>query len=65
MTYRVVRAALIAHDCTWRQGKGDHVVWFCPCGQHQAVVPTARTTSPGVIRDLIRKLACLPEGWLQ
>lgn len=30
-----------------------------------AVVTEARTVSPGVVRDTIAKLACLPEGWLQ
>lgn len=39
MKYRDVEAALLARGCTWRQGKGDHRVWYCPCGQHMAVVP--------------------------
>jgi hypothetical protein len=30
-----------------------------------AVVVEARVVSPGVVRDATRKLACLPEGWLQ
>jgi hypothetical protein len=30
-----------------------------------AVIPDKRIVSPGVVRDAIAKLACLPEGWLQ
>jgi hypothetical protein len=41
------------------------VVWYCPCGSHTAVAVRARVVSPGVIGDVIAKLACLPEGWLQ
>jgi hypothetical protein len=29
-----------------------------------AVLATARQVSPGVVGDLIKKLACLPKGWL-
>jgi len=39
-------------------------VWYCPCGEHVAVVTQARIGSPGVVGDVIKKLACLPEGWL-
>jgi hypothetical protein len=31
---------------------------------HDVAVET-RIVSPGVVRDTVRKLACLPEGWLQ
>jgi len=65
MRYRDIQAALLRNGCRWAQGKGDHEKWFCPCGEHMAVVNTARTVSAGVVGDLIRKLACLPEGWLQ
>lgn len=65
MRYRDVEAALLANDCTWKQGRGDHEKWYCPCGEHMAVTTTSREVSPGVVADLIRKLACLPEGWLQ
>jgi hypothetical protein len=37
----------------------------CPCGEHMAVVTEARIVSPGIERDTIAKLTCLPEGWLQ
>lgn len=65
MKYRDIEQALLANDCKWRQGKGDHIVWYCPCGHHRAVVTQARAVSPGVVGDIIAKLDCLPEGWLQ
>jgi hypothetical protein len=65
MRYRDIERALLHQGCTWRQGKGDHINWYCPCGQHVAVVTQARVISPGVVRDTIAKLARLPEGWLQ
>jgi len=65
MRYRDMARALADNGCTSKRGKGDHVKWYCPCGAHMAVVPEARVVSPGVVRDTIAKLACLPEGWLQ
>ena len=46
MKYRDVRAALLAQDCTPKQGKGDHEKWYCPCGRPIAVVTQSRTLSP-------------------
>jgi hypothetical protein len=51
MSYRDMKRALRKYGCTWPQGKGDHVKWYCPCGQHLAVVRQARVVSPGVVRD--------------
>lgn len=65
MRYRDIKRALTANGCTSRQGRGDHEVWYCPCGKHVGVVTQAREVSPGVVADLIKKLGCLPEGWLQ
>ncbi|TAM91711.1 MAG: type II toxin-antitoxin system HicA family toxin [Jatrophihabitans sp.] len=65
MRYREIEAALLRNGCRWTDSKGDHVKWYCPCGRHSVPVDTARTISPGVVRDIIKKLACLPEGWLQ
>jgi hypothetical protein len=45
--------------------QGRHIKWFCPCGQHIAVVTEGGNVSPGVVADTITKLACLPAGWLQ
>lgn len=65
MKYREIRKALLAVGCTYRDAKGDHEVWYCPCGKHIAVVVTERVVSPGVVGDIIKKMACLKEGWLQ
>ena len=65
MRYRDLARALLSNGCTPKEGKGDHQKWYCPCGKHVAVVVESRTVSPGVVRDTIAKLACLPEGWLQ
>jgi hypothetical protein len=64
MRYRDVRKALLREGCSSKSGKGDHEKWFCPCGQHIAVVTRGGTVSAGVVGDLIKKLACLPKGWL-
>lgn len=67
MRYRDVQAALLEQGCKWKPGKGDHEKWYCPdqCGKHMAVITTSRTVSPGVVADTIKKLECLPKGWLQ
>ncbi len=65
LRYRDMARVLLANGCTWREGNGDHIKWYCPCGKHMAVVTEARIVSPGVVRDTIAKLTCLPEGWLQ
>lgn len=62
--YRVLERTLRKLGCTSRAGKGDHVIWYCPCGEHMAVAVNSRFVSPGVIRDIKAKLTCLPEGWL-
>ena len=63
--YRTLERKLRKLGCTSRVGKGDHAVWYCPCGKHTAVTINSRLVSPGVVRDLVAKLACLPEGWLR
>ncbi len=30
MKYRDVEEALLVSGCTWKQGKGDHIKWYCP-----------------------------------
>ncbi len=65
MKYREVRKALLAEGCTSAQGKGDHEKWTCPCGQHMTVVTKPGTVSPGLIRQAIQQMTCLPQGWLQ
>ena len=65
MKHRDIHRALLAHGCRMRQGKGSHEKWLCRCGRHIAIVPNHPQVSPGVVADIIMKLACLPEGWLQ
>lgn len=62
---RDLARALLDSGCRPKEGKGDHQKWYCPCGKHMAVIVEARIVSPGVVRDTIKKLACLPEGWLR
>jgi hypothetical protein len=64
ISYRLAEQRLAANTCKWENGKGDHVKWYCPCGEHIAVL-TRGKLSPGVVADTIKKLACLPKGWLQ
>jgi hypothetical protein len=65
MRYRELRKALLVYGCTSRPGKGDHEIWYCPCGEHIAVVTTGGTVSAGVVGDVIKKLSCLPKGGIQ
>jgi len=60
-----MRSALLRYGCRWSPGKGDHEKWYCPGGEHLAVITTGGVVSPGVVDDVIKKLACLPEGWLR
>ena len=62
--YRDLAALLRTNGCTRKQGRGDHEKWSCPCGAHMAVITHQREVSPGVTRDTEKKLACLPEGWM-
>ncbi len=65
MRRRDVEKELERHRCRVLRNKGGHEVWGCPCGKHQAPLPRHTTVSPGVVRSISTKLACLPEGWLQ
>lgn len=66
MKYRDVVKAMRAHGCTSAQGKGDHEKWTCSCrGKHMTVITQTREISPGLVRQAIQQLECLPEGWLQ
>jgi predicted RNA binding protein YcfA (HicA-like mRNA interferase family) len=65
MRYREVEKALREQGCTMRQGRGSHERWTCPCGQHKTALKRDTEVSAGVVRSIIRDLACLPEGWLQ
>lgn len=65
MKLRDVEAALREQHCRVLSEAGIHTKWGCPCGQHTANIPRHKTVSPGVVRDTIKRLACLEEGWLQ
>ncbi len=62
--YRDMAKALTDVGCTARPGKGDHEKWFCPCGRHKTVITKPGNVSPGVVRQAVQRLSCLPEGWL-
>ena len=66
MKRRDVETALAAHGCFPIRSRGDHDVWGCPCDKkHKAPVPRHRNISAGVVREIGKQMACLPEGWLQ
>ncbi len=65
MRLRDIVARLGAKGCAMLSEDGKHTKWGCPCGSHVTAVPRHRDISPGVVRNIIRDLACLPEGWLQ
>jgi hypothetical protein len=62
---RELERALRAAGCSIKSNAGDHAKWICPCSGHSANVPRHGTVSPGVVASTIKRLACLPEGWLQ
>ena len=65
MSYRDIASAMHRQGCTSKPGKGDHEKWYCPCGAHMTVVTKPGVISPGLVRQAIDRLACLPKGWLQ
>jgi hypothetical protein len=64
MRHRAVKAALRRNGCRVVSEDGPHTTWVCPCGEHSASIPRHREISPGVVRDTVRRMACLPKGWL-
>jgi predicted RNA binding protein YcfA (HicA-like mRNA interferase family) len=65
MKRREVERKLSKQGCVVLSEDGIHTKWGCPCGEHTAAIPRHREISPGVIRNTIRDLECLPKGWLQ
>lgn len=65
MKRRDVEKALRKNGCGVQSDTGIHTKWVCACGDHTANLPRHRHISPGVVRDTIDRLKCLPEGWLQ
>jgi hypothetical protein len=66
MARRLVERALRKAGCSKRKpDTGPHTTWLCPCGSHTADIPRHKDISPGVVRDTVDRMKCLPEGWLQ
>ena len=65
MRYQELARALRDQGCSQRPGKGDHEKWTCPCGRHMTVVTRPGMVSPGLVRQAVQRLECLPKGWLQ
>jgi hypothetical protein len=67
MAKRLVVRALVRQGCLKAGEQGIHEKWQCPpaCGRHVTALPRHNEITAGVIRNLIRDLACLPKGWLQ
>ena len=62
--YRKITKALRKLGCTSRPGKGDHEVWTCGCGEgHSVALVRQKQISPGVMRQAVDRLTCLPKGW--
>jgi hypothetical protein len=65
MRLRDVIRALRRNGCEVKSDEGPHTKWACPCGQHSANIPRHAIVSPGVVASTVKRMACLPEGWLQ
>jgi hypothetical protein len=65
MRRQLVVRALSQAGCLVKSDTGNHTKWVCPCGQHSANIPRHNITSAGVVASTIKRMACLPEGWLQ
>ncbi|MBM3669593.1 MAG: type II toxin-antitoxin system HicA family toxin [Actinobacteria bacterium] len=63
--YAVIARALKHHGCTVRRRKGSHEIWYCACGAHMTVIVMGEDVSPGVLRQAVARLVCLPPGWLR
>jgi hypothetical protein len=67
MAKRRVVAALLKQQCRKLSEQGKHEKWGCPlsCQRHLTALPRHDEITAGVVRNVIRDLECLPEGWLQ
>lgn len=62
---RALERALRAAGCSLKSDTGNHAKWICGCGAHSANIPRHGVISPGVVADTVKRMSCLPEGWLQ
>jgi len=65
MRRREINRALRRAGCVIKNDDGPHTTWQCPCARHTADIPRHVDISPGVVRDTISRMTCLPKGWLQ
>ncbi len=65
MKKRDMVKALNDAGATKIRDKGNHEVWRCSCGQHMTQVPRHNEVTPGVVRSIIKDMACHKEGWLK
>jgi predicted RNA binding protein YcfA (HicA-like mRNA interferase family) len=65
MRRREVERALATQGRTLLRERGGHDVDRGPCGEHSFPLPRHRTISPGVVRNAMACVPCLPEGWLR
>lgn len=66
MTLREVTKALKRNGAEVVSDDGSHTKWQCSCGaKHSANLPRHKVVSPGVVSDTIKRMGCLPKGWLQ
>jgi hypothetical protein len=65
MRLQDVIRALTRAGCLVKAETGPHTKWVCPCGRHSANIPRHNVVSPGVVGSTSKRMACLPEGWLQ
>ena len=65
MKRREVERAMRSNGCSIKSQTGIRDKWICSCGKHSANVPRHGEVTPGVIRDIIKRLECLEKGWLQ
>jgi len=65
MRRRDVERTLRSQGCNVKSDQGPHVKWVCPCSQHSAHIPRHAVISPGAIADTVKRMQCLPKGWLQ
>ena len=65
MKYRDIEQALRHNGCLPKSTRGSHEKRICSCGRHSVSLVHTTTVSPGAVRVAIKRMACLPEGWLQ
>ena len=60
---REVEKVLAQQGWTLLRTKGGHNVWGSPDGSDSVAIPTHGRVSPGVVRQVIKKLPDSPANW--